>query len=76
MEQFAAHKTVTDRLHKAQTEQDYLDVCVLFLREMWLKQHPLADETGKEIRFYINALFHDKADAIWERAWEIAGKLQ
>jgi len=71
MEQFVAHKTVADKLLEAQTEQDYIDVCVLFLREMQQKQHPLTNETGKEINFYINALFHDKADAIWDRAWEI-----
>lgn len=71
LEEFAAHKTIVDKISKARSEADYLDVCVFYLREIFNKNHPFSEEVGREISFRVGVLFRRKAESIWERAWEL-----
>jgi hypothetical protein len=71
LEQFAAHKTITENLSKARSQEDYLNVCVFYLREIFNKNHPFSEELSREINFRVSMLFRREAENIWKRAREL-----
>lgn len=64
-----------NRVYRARTREDWLNLCVLFLQEIAQKNHPKTRELGREIDFYLQLAFGD-SDRIWEEAHRIAHQQQ